>query len=119
MRYRALALAVLAALGTSTLGCGSSSNPTSPTNPGNGSLVTVQINNFVYSPDPVTVRVGQQINWKNNDSVTHTATLDGAFNNVISPMSAQGAPVTMGTVGTFTYRCTIHPNMTGRIVVQQ
>lgn len=114
MRFRPLGLAAVAAL-ISALGC-SSSNPTTPSS--NGSLVTVQINNSVYAPNPVTVKVGQQVNWKNNDSITHTATLDGMFNNTISPMSAQGAPVTMNTAGTFNYHCTIHANMTGSIVVQ-
>ena len=111
MRY-VCAIGILALVATA---CSSSSNPSSPSS---GSLVTVQINNSVYSPNPITMKVGQQVNWKNNDSITHTATLDGMFNNVISPMSAQGAPVTMSTAGTFNYRCTIHPGMNGSIVVQ-
>ena len=98
-----------------SVSCSKSSSPTSPSS---GSLVTVQINNNVYSPNPVTLKVGQQLNWKNNDSVTHTATLDGMFNNVISPNSAQGAPVTFSTAGTFNYRCTIHSGMNGQVVVQ-
>ena len=111
MRFRCFALGALALL---TFGCGDS-NPNSPSS---GSLVTVQINNSVYSPNPITMKVGQQVNWKNNDSITHTATLEGQFNNVISPMSAQGAPVTMNAAGTFNYHCTIHPGMNGSIVVQ-
>ena len=107
---------ILGCLAFLCVGCSSSSNPSSPSS---GSLVTVQINNFVYSPNPVTLKVGQQVNWKNNDSVTHTATLEGMFNNVISPMSAQGAPVTMNAAGTFNYHCTVHPGMNGTIVVTQ
>ena len=98
--------------------CGKSSSPSSPTSPSSGSLVTVFIKNSVYSPNPVTVKVGQSVNWKNDDSITHTATLDGMFNNVISPNSAQGAPVPMNAAGTFNYRCTIHPGMNGTIIVQ-
>ena len=113
MRFRSLALAASVSLLVASC---SSSSPTTPSSGGN--LVTVQINNSVYAPNPVTVKVGQQVNWKNNDSITHTATLDGMFNNTISPMSAQGAPVTMNTAGTFNYHCTIHANMTGSIVVQ-
>jgi plastocyanin len=112
MRFRLFALGALAVL---TFGCGDSKNPNSPSS---GSLVTVQINNSVYAPNPITMKVGQQVNWKNNDTITHTATLDGMFNNVISPMSAQGAPVTMSAAGTFNYHCTIHPGMNGSIVVQ-
>lgn len=112
MRFSVLALASLALM---AFACSSSSNPTTPSS---GSLVTVQINNSVFAPNPVSLKVGQQVNWKNNDTITHTATLDGMFNNVISPMSAQGAPVTMSTAGTFNYHCTIHPGMNGTIVVQ-
>src|SRR5262249_25723678 len=112
MRFSVLALGLLACV---ALGCSSSSSPSSPSS---GSLVTVQINNSVYSPNPITMKVGQQVNWKNNDTITHTATLEGMFNNVISPMSAQGAPVTMSAAGTFNYHCTIHPGMNGTIVVQ-
>src|SRR5215831_16833886 len=106
---------ILGCLAFLAVGCSSSSS--NPSSPSSGSLVTVQINNFVYSPNPATIKVGQQVNWKNNDSVTHTATLEGMFNNVISPMSAQGAPVTMSTAGTFNYHCTIHPGMNGTIIV--
>jgi len=113
-----LSVLVLLSLTVAALGCGSSSTSPSPSNPGNSTLVTVFINNFVYSPNPVVVKVGQQVNWKNNDNVTHTATRDGMFNNVISAMSAQGAPVTMSTAGTFTYHCTIHANMNGTIIVE-
>jgi plastocyanin len=66
------------------------------------------------------MKVGQMVNWKNNDSITHTATADdGSFNvNPISAMSAQGAPVTMRTAGTFNYHCAIHAGMVGQIIVQ-
>jgi plastocyanin len=114
MRVSIVALFCLALFAS---GCGTSS-PTSPSNPGDGSLVTVFINNSTYSPNPVTVNVGQQVNWKNNDNIAHTATREGMFDNRIAPMSAQGAPVTMTTKGTFTYHCTIHPGMTGTIIVQ-
>src|SRR5262245_36841738 len=112
MRFSVLAFGFLT---LAAVGCSSSSNPSSPSS---GTLVTVQINNSVYAPNPMTMKVGQQVNWKNNDSITHTATLEGMFNNVISPMSAQGAPVTMNSAGTFNYHCTIHPGMNGTIIVQ-
>jgi len=104
-------LAMLAA------GCGSS--PPSPTPPPGGSLVTVFITNNVYSPNPLNVRVGQMVNWKNNDSIIHTATMDGGFNTGnIPPLSAHDNPVTFSAVGTFTYHCVIHPSMVGTIVVR-
>ena len=101
--------------------CGSNSSPSSPSpsNPGTapGGLVTVNIQNSAYSPNPVTVKVGQQINWLNKDNVDHTATREGMFDNFVNAMSAHGAPVTMTAAGTFEYHCKIHGEK-GTIVVQ-
>src|SRR5579862_7509967 len=74
-------------------GCGQSSSPTSttsptapctptPTNPecvNPPDLLTVTIANGVYSPTPVTVKVGQSVNWLNRDTFPHTATDSGVF----------------------------------------
>ena len=103
--------------------CGSSSNPSSPSpsNPGTpaSGLVTVHMVNSQFTPNPVTVTVGSQVNWKNDDNIDHTATSDtGMFDNFVDAMSAHGAPVTMSTKGTFTYHCKIHANMKATIVVQ-
>jgi plastocyanin len=106
-------------------GCGQSTNPTNPTppsnpGPGTGALVTVFITNSVYSPNPMTMKVGQQVNWKNNDTIEHTATFDNGMyeSGNIPPLSAHDNPLTMNTAGTFTYHCRIHSGMTGSIVVQ-
>lgn len=110
-----------------SVGCGSSSSPTSPstsTSPqGPGINFTININgdmgNQSYAPSPLTMRVGQVVNWHNLDSIEHTATLDGVFNSGnIAAFSAHDNAVTMSRAGTFTYHCTIHPGMVGTIVVQ-
>ena len=73
-------------------------------------------------PSPQVVRVGQTVNWLNDDEIEHTATLEGVFDiGRVSPHSAHstnGDGVTFRTAGTFTYHCTIHPSMVGTIVVQ-
>ncbi len=99
-------------------GCGSSSSsPTAPSSP--NSLVTIFITNGVYSPNPLTVKVGQQVNWKNNDTIPHTATLTGVFDTgSIAPTSAADVPVAMNTAGTFTFHCSLHAGETGTIIVQ-
>jgi len=115
------------------VGCGSSStNATSPTapctptatnpecvNPPN--LLTVTITNGAYSPNPVTVKVGQTVNWHNTDSIPHTATDPGVFDvGSIFPGSAasdRGDGVAFNTVGTFNYRCMLHANETATVIV--
>jgi plastocyanin len=110
-------------LALGVLGCGQSTNPTNPSpNPGDptpGALVTVFITNSVYSPNPMTMKVGQQVNWKNNDTIEHSATFDNGMyeSGNIPPLSAHDVPLTMNTAGTFTYRCRLHSER-GSIVVQ-
>jgi plastocyanin len=96
--------------------CGKST-AASPSGPDN--LVTIFITNGVFSPNPLTVKVGQRVNWKNNDTIAHTATLTGVFDTgSIAPTSAADVPVAMNTVGTATFHCSIHAGETGTIITQ-
>ena len=55
---------------------------------------------FVVPPSPLTMRVGQVVNWHNLDSIEHTATLDGMFDSGRIPAgSAHDNAVTMGRAG--------------------
>ena len=116
-----------------TIGCGTSSSPSptapctpTPTNPecvNPPNLLTVTIKGGVYSPNPVSVKVGQTVNWLNSDSIAHTATDPGVFDiGSIAPTSAHsdnGDGVTFTTVGTYNYHCTFHPNETATVIVTQ
>jgi plastocyanin len=71
-----------------------------------------------YSPNPLTVSPGTQVSWVNNDGTTHTSVSDtGAWS---SGNIAPGAvyTTTFNTAGTYTYHCSIHPNMIGTVKVQ-
>lgn len=80
--------------------------------------VTVNIANFAFTPATVTIKKGGKITWTNNDSVAHTATGrnnefdSGTLNN------GQSFTQTFNNAGTFNYYCTLHPSMTGTIVVE-
>jgi len=75
--------------------------------------------NQSFTPSPTTVRMGQTVAWRNNDSTTHNANQDnGTFASGNITAGATSAPITMSTAGTFTYHCTIHPGMVGTITVQ-
>ena len=112
-------------------GCGSSNSTTSPTGPctptptnpecvNPPNLLTVTIKNGVYSPNPVSVKVGQSVNWLNSDSIAHTATDPGVFDTrSIAPTSAADVPVPFNTPGTYNYHCTLHANESATIVVTQ
>ena len=105
-------------------GCGSSSiaaSATSSANPEgtNGpNLLTITITKGSYSPNPLSAKVGQSVNWLNSDTFAHTATDSGVFDTgSIAPTSAADVPVAFMTAGTYNFHCTIHANETGSIVV--
>jgi plastocyanin len=80
----------------------------------------VVIDNFTYSPAELTVPVGAKVTWTNRDDVPHTVTspekprlLDsGTLDTDQSFSHIFPAP------GTYEYFCTVHPKMTGKIIVK-
>lgn len=79
---------------------------------------TVSIQNFSFSPDTLTVKVGEKVTWTNKDSTGHSATADdGSFDTGIIAQGQSGS-ATFSKAGTYTYHCSVHPNMKGTIVVQ-
>ena len=124
LRVPRIALSVMLSLAALTSACGRDSNPTPSPSPdlGPGIDATVRIKGSTYSPSPLQLRVGQTVNWLNEDSFEHTATLPGVFDTgKISPTSAHsenGDQVTFRTAGTFTYHCSLHPQEVGMIIVQ-
>jgi len=81
--------------------------------------VMVEIADFAFGPDTVTIPVGGSITWTNNDSAPHTAT---AMDREVlqSGTLNQGDSFTQvfDTPGTYEYFCEFHPNMSGAIVVE-
>jgi plastocyanin len=80
-----------------------------------------------YEPDPVTVSPGSNIIWDNQDNALHTATsgdpqtavLDGIFDTGYVMANQQSDPIPMPTeLGEYTYFCTLHPFLTGTVIVQ-
>ena len=115
-----IGLSLLAAgLALAGAACGSAS-PSAPTVNADVTISMVgDRGNQSFAPNPTTMRVGQTVAWKNNDTIVHNATQDAsrfATGNVNA--GATSAPIAMGTAGTFAYHCTIHPGMVGTLVVQ-
>ncbi len=98
---------------TPTVSVSPSKTPT-PTH----SLQSVTIVNFAYNQQIITVKKGDTVTWTNKDSAPHTVTGDGGLS---SPMLSLNATYsfTFNNVGTFNYHCTVHPTMTGTVIVTQ
>jgi plastocyanin len=78
----------------------------------------VRIDNFSFVPQTLTVPVGTTVTWTNRDDIPHTAvSTEGVFKSKVMDTDEKFS-YTFTKAGTYPYYCTIHPKMTGKIVVQ-
>jgi plastocyanin len=78
----------------------------------------VKIDNFSFGPQTVTVPVGATVTWTNHDDIPHTVvSTDGVFKSKVRDTNEQFS-YTFTKAGTYPYFCSVHPKMTGTIVVQ-
>jgi plastocyanin len=119
---RVLALSVALVAVIAAVGCSASSTP--PATPGGSSSApaattgstTVTIKNFTFEPASVTIKVGESVEFKNEDSVAHTVTGTSFDSGEIAPGASFFQK--FDTAGTEAYKCSIHPQMTGTVIVQ-
>jgi len=77
----------------------------------------IKIGNFTFGPQELKVKAGTTVTWVNEDDIPHT---------VVSPNNFRSKPLdsedkfsfTFSTPGTYKYFCSLHPHMTGTIVVE-
>lgn len=78
----------------------------------------VKIDNFAFTPQTVTVTVGTTVTWTNRDDIPHTVvSTDGVFKSKVRDTDETFA-YKFDKAGTYSYFCSIHPKMTGKVVVQ-
>jgi len=78
----------------------------------------VKIDNFVFTPQTLTVAVGATVTWTNKDDIPHTAvSTEGLFKSKVMDTDEKFS-YTFTKAGTYPYFCSIHPKMTGKVVVQ-
>lgn len=85
----------------------------------NESSDEVSIENYAFTPNTITVKAGTTVMFTNNDTVSHTATADDGSFDTGTIQGGQTGEVTFDTPGTYLYHCSLHPNMTGTIVVEE
>jgi len=80
----------------------------------------VLIDNFAFGPATLTVARGTTVTWINKDNDAHTVTAAGNKPMFKSPPLDTGDTFSFAFKypGTYTYFCSIHPSMTGTIVVR-
>jgi plastocyanin len=85
-----------------------------------GSKRTIEIKDFAFNPQTITVKSGEQITWVNRDDEPHTiVSVEKQFKKSSALDTDQEFTVTVGAPGTYSYFCSVHPMMTGTIVVEK
>jgi len=83
------------------------------------SKVEITIDNFSFTPSSVTVAPGTTVTWINKDDVPHTVVSDDktTFRSKALDTDEQFS-YTFTKTGTYGYFCSVHPRMTGAVVVK-
>jgi plastocyanin len=78
----------------------------------------VKIDNFSFGPADLTVPIGTTVTWTNRDDIPHTVvSTDKVFKSKVLDTDEKFS-FTFSNAGTYPYFCSIHPKMTGKILVQ-
>ena len=101
--------AAAAVLGFGAIGVALAQGPTN---------TAIDIDNFTFSPPTITVASGTTVKWTNDDDIPHTVrAVDGSFHSKAMDTSDSYA-FTFNKPGVYSYFCSLHPNMVGKVVVK-
>jgi plastocyanin len=80
----------------------------------------VKIDNFSFGPATLTVAVGTTVTWINRDDIPHTVVSSDDTKTFKSKVldTDEKFTFTFSKAGTYPYFCSIHPKMTGKVIVQ-
>lgn len=87
------------------------------------SNLTVEIRQFAYDPNDISISVGDSVTWTNRDTDFdtaghgHTATADNGAWNTGTLRQNETKTITFDSVATYSYSCLVHPNMKGTLRV--
>lgn len=79
----------------------------------------ISMSNFAFAPSALTIHSGDAVTWTNHDSAPHDVTVTSGPASIHSPMLSTGQSwtYTFTAVGTYSYVCSIHPDMRATLTV--
>jgi plastocyanin len=89
-----------------------------PAAPARAAETEVKIDNFVFTPQRVVVKAGTTVRWVNEDDIPHTVASSTKVFKSNALDTEDKFSFTFTTPGTYEYFCSLHPHMTGTIVVE-
>jgi plastocyanin len=108
-RKKHLALGAMALLVAATMAV---------TSPAQAATVEMKIDNFTFNPQQITVKAGDTVTWVNHDDIPHTVTSQTLAFRSKALDTDDKFSFTFATPGKFDYFCSLHPHMTGSILVE-
>jgi plastocyanin len=122
MTRRSARLATVAVLGMMAVATGSMSGHApgvaAQGPPPPSTTAAVKADNFSFAPATLTVPVGTTVTWTNRDDIPHTVvSTDRSFKSKVLDTDEKFS-YTFAGPGSFSYSCSIHPKMTGKVVVR-
>ena len=78
----------------------------------------VEVKDFKFTPGTITIKKGQKVTWKFDDSAQHNVTADDKKFASKDLANGQTYSETFNTVGSYSYVCTIHQYMRGTVTVK-
>jgi plastocyanin len=79
----------------------------------------IKIDNFAFTPETLTVPVGTTVQWTNRDDIPHTVVSDDKTTFKSKALDTDDKfSFAFTKAGTYPYFCSVHPKMTGKVVVQ-
>lgn len=78
---------------------------------------TIDIRSFSFSPHTLSVKAGTKVTVTNDDTTSHTWTATGGAFDSGELAHGSSYSFVFSKAGTFSYACSIHPSMTGSVVV--
>jgi amicyanin len=118
MRRSVSTAVLLVALGLGIAGLAAGTTNVTPGAQQKSETTEVKIDNFTFGPAELAVPVGTTVTWTNRDDIPHTVvSTDKVFKSKVLDTDEKFS-FTFSKAGTYPYFCSIHPKMTGKVVVQ-
>jgi plastocyanin len=109
--FVAVVIIAIALLSVGSPNASASDQPSSPN-------ADVKIDNFSFGPQTIMVAVGATVTWTNRDDTPHTVvSTEGVFKSKVRDTDEKFS-YTFTKAGKYPYYCSVHPKMTGQIIVQ-
>jgi amicyanin len=119
MIAKSVSIVILALALAVGFGCRSSSGETGASSQKTASTSEIKIDNFTFGPAELKVTAGTTVTWVNKDDIPHTVVSTDEAKTFKSKVldTDEKFSFTFTKPGTYSYFCSIHPKMTGKVTV--